>query len=141
MSNFKTYFAIEKKIKAQGFDIEREDIISQFTEGKKSGLSALTPTEYRELIKWLNVRFPSPKPVKTPTPAQAKINLQRRKIISIFRQMGYELPDGKADMAKIYTWVEDYGYLKKPLNKYQLNEIPRLVYQAEKVLESFLKSI
>lgn len=140
MSNFKTYFAIEKKIKAQGFDIEREDIISQFTEGKKSGLSTLTPTEYRELIKWMNGRFPSEKTVKTPTPAQAKINLQRRKIISIFRQMGYE-QNGKADMARIYKWVEDYGYLKKPLNKYQLNEIPRLVYQAEKVLESFVKSI
>lgn len=135
--NFHSYFAIEKKMKAQGFDFERKELILQFTNENKEGLSTLTPHEYREFINWLNQRFPS-----TPAPKKlSSLENQRRKIISIFRQMGYETPENKADMKRIYAWVLKSGYLHKGFNQYTDAEIPKLVYQAEQVLMSYLKSI
>ncbi len=40
--NYGQYFALEKKLKQSGFDGERADLISQFTDGKKTSLRELT---------------------------------------------------------------------------------------------------
>ena len=68
-------------------------------------------------------------------------NQQRRKIIALFAKMGYVkyTPQGKrADMNRIHSWVEKYGYLKNPLNSYNKNELPRLVSQVEKFYKKYL---
>lgn len=130
---YKTYFAIEKKIKAQGFNFERRDIIQQFTNGKKSGLSQLTHFEYAEFIRWLNRTYPSEQ--KSTTDDQCQ--LMRRKIIALFRKMGYTNND-KADMQRIEEWCVKYGKFKKKLNAHPYEELTALVTQVESVYKSYI---
>ena len=111
--NYAAYFAIEKKLKHQGFDFDRSELVSQFTDGKKSGLKELSNFEYNEFLKMLNTRFVKVEPTRAPV--NEVLQNQRRKIISLFRKMGYE-KDHKADMQRIYKWVKEYGYLHKSLN-------------------------
>lgn len=134
--NYTAYFAIEKKLKNQGFDFERSELVSQFTDGKKSGLKELTAFEYSEFLKMLNSRFVKVEPSRPPV--NEVLQNQRRKIISLFRKMGYE-KDHKADMQRIYGWVLEYGYLHKSLNQYNEKELPKLVTQAEKVYTTYLR--
>lgn len=136
--SFKTYFAIEKKLKTQGFDFTRQELISQFTNGKKNGLSDLSTHEYKELIRELNLKLQTKPNIAQPT-ADA-LNLQRRKIIALFHKMGYTI-EGKADMKRIYSWVLKYGKYKKSLNQYDANEMPVLVTQVEAMYKTFLNGI
>lgn len=134
--NYAQYFAIEKKLKNQGFDFERAELIGQFTEGKKSSLKELSSWEYQEFLKMLNLRFSSaPKVSQTDEAMQ----IQRRKIIALFRKMGYE-KDFKADMPRIYSWVIKYGYLHKSMNQYTADELPKLVTQAESAYKSYINT-
>lgn len=136
--NYSTYFAIEKKLKLQGFSFHRSELIQQFTLGQKTGLSDLNNFEYSEFIKWLNQRFALQKPEKPEAQKNDVLQNQRRKIIALFRKMGYQ-KDGKADMQRIYQWVKEYGYLHKSLNQYNEQELPKLVTQAEKVYTTYLR--
>ncbi len=130
---YKSYFAIEKKIKAQGFDFERSDIISQFTNGRKSGLSQLTHFEYAEFIRWLNRTYQSEAKPAPDDPCQT----MRRKIIAIFRKMNYTNNE-KADMQRIEEWCLKYGKFKKKLNEHNYQELTELVTQAEFVQKSYI---
>lgn len=134
--NYAQYFAIEKKLKNQGFDFERDELIAQFTSGKKSGLKELTATQYREFLVFLNLRFSSA-PVQKPS--EGVMQVQRRKIIALFRKMGYE-KDFKADMPRIYSWVIKFGHLHKSMNDHTADELPSLVTQAEAVYKSYIST-
>ncbi len=137
MSTYKEYFAIESKLKNQGFEVERSDIILQFSEGKKKGLSQLTHWEYKELLKWLNLRF------GTATVVQPKVlnpaeNLQRRKVIALFCKQGY-VKNEKPDMYRINGWCMSHGHLHKMLNNYHGADLTKLVSQAEQVYKTFIE--
>lgn len=134
--NYAQYFAIEKKLKNQGFDFERAELIGQFTEGKKSSLKELSHWEYQDFLKMLNLRFSSAPNIAHTDEAK---QVQRRKIIALFRKMGYE-KDFKADMPRIYSWVIKYGYLHKSMNQYTADELPKLVTQAESAYKSYIKT-
>jgi hypothetical protein len=61
---------------------------------------------------------------------------QRKKIIAMMREIGYEYRNqphegAKADMVRIKEWVLKYGYLKKDLNSYTVQELPKLVSQVQ----------
>jgi hypothetical protein len=76
-------------------------------------------------------------PVKADKPGQAMIN----KIFAIAHEMGWipviqeVQPDGKVkqrkDYSHLHAWILKYGYAKKPLNKYQYAEMPKLLTQFE----------
>ena len=55
--NYAAYFAKEKELKKQGFDLDRSELINLFTEGKRNGLSEMTPFEYAEFLRWLKLTF------------------------------------------------------------------------------------
>jgi hypothetical protein len=55
--------------------------------------------------------------------------------------MKWELPGGKADMARINAWCMKYGQYKKELNKHNEKELAHLVTQFESAYKSFLKGI
>ena len=57
MNIFKTYFAIEKKIKSKGFDVERPELVETFTNGRKKRLSKLNISAYNAFIIWLSNKF------------------------------------------------------------------------------------
>lgn len=111
------------------------DYVVDVTEGRTMSSKELTDKEFSILIGRLDDEL---KRVKSPE--EVSKDLQRKKIISCCREMGWE-KEGKADMPRIYNWVEKYGYLKKPLMQYTQAELPTLVLQAEKMRDSFLNGL
>lgn len=134
--NYSAYFAKEKELKAKGFDFERSELIEQFTEGRKNGLSQLSHFEYAEFLRWLNRTFQQ----VTNTESQ-KCNLMRRKIIALFHKMGYKLENGNIDMQRLNDWCKKYGHKHVELNAYNYNELCQLLTQAEKYYKSFIEAI
>ena len=138
-SKYAAYFAVEKQVMQQtGNSLDREDLIAQFTDNRKSSLSDLTAFEYKEFLNWLKTAFkPKPKADWQDTPE----NRMRRKIISLFMHMRYTLPNGKADMDKINDWCIKYSLTHKPLNDNNATDLTRIVTQAQFVYKSFLKNL
>lgn len=140
MIDYKPYFALEKKLKEKGFEGDRKDLISQFTEGKKDSLKSLTHWQYKEFIVWLN-SFVNGSAGTKQTPEYHQRQLLRRKIIALFHKMHYKLDDGKIDIKRVDEWCLKYGKFKKILNYHTYNELVQLVTQVEKVYETFLKGL
>lgn len=113
----------------------KADMVIEVTNGREHSTKQLTFEEANLMIARLDATIKE-RQRKQHEPAQ----LMRRKIISCCREMGW-VKGGKADMQRIYTWVLKYGYLHKPLNKYTLQELPKLVTQAENMKNDYLKSI
>jgi hypothetical protein len=134
MSNnrFSAFFKIQERLNSNGLEIDRSELIAEFTHNKKTSLTDLTPWEYSELLNWLNRTFPSEQ-----DPKKIQANLMRRKIIALFRKIEWQ-QDGKADMERIYAWTLKYGYLNKPLNEYTYDELPQLVTQVETIYTKYL---
>ncbi|MCO5258892.1 MAG: hypothetical protein M9916_01995 [Crocinitomicaceae bacterium] len=148
MTNYAAYFAIEKKLKQNGFNLERSELIEQFTNNAKHSLKELTPFEYKEFLRWLNSTLnntPSSQAredgaARYESPEEARKQRQRKKIIALLVKIGF-LKDDKADMERIYAWVLKYGYKHKPLNQYTEQELPELVHQAEQFYKSHIERL
>lgn len=116
----------------------KEDMIYNLTDARTTRIRDLNETEARHLIKTLTEQAPLP---VTPE------DKMRRKIISLAHEMRWEISNaerkkGKSqpvDMGRIDGWCIQYGYLKKPLDQHNLQELPRLVTQFEKVYKDYLK--
>lgn len=139
--NYRVYFALEKRLRDMGNNIERKELIEDFTEGKKSSLKELSAQQYRELCNWITQTFKLNETQAKSDWQNSPENQMRRKIITLFIKMGYTTASGKIDLEKLDKWAEQYGHLKKPLNKYNRLELPKLVSQAEAVYYSFIKSV
>lgn len=126
MNSYTRFFRIYRNLAHKQ---PRHELISNFTNGRTGSLKELTPAEYRELCNALDNQ----------SSKAEECNTMRRKIISCFKYCGYTLEDGKADMHAIYAAVIKHGYLKKPLNKYSYDELPKLVYQFEQMKIKFMK--
>jgi hypothetical protein len=127
----------------------RKDIIKEFI-GVDSGLTGLKDSELRELLRHLRTLQPqsiAPKSVQESSPINSDehaADVMRKKIISMLRELGYEVYDtfkGRkvADMEKIYAFVLDKGYKKKGLNQYTYDELPKLVTQISNIYLSTIK--
>lgn len=64
----------------------------------------------------------------------------RKKVIGCCRECGMNV-SGRADMDAIYWWVLKYGHAKKHLNKYNYNELVKLVNQADQMKRSYLQKL
>lgn len=135
MANFSTYFAIEKKMKRIGVQLDRSEWISIFTDGSKTSLSTLTPTEYREFIVFMNQSL---KKEQISTDRELK---QRRKVIALFAQMGYVTAELKSDMQRINQWCVQYGHKHVELNHYHGADLTKLVSQAQEAYNTFIHDI
>lgn len=138
-NKFAQFFAIEKRMRTQGYDGTRSGLIMEFTHDRKNSLRELSDTEYRVFILWLQQTFPES--LNEPYPQSkeaAQCDLMRKKMIHLFRTIGYN-EAGSADMERIYAWVLKYGYLKKRLMEYNSAELPKLVSQVEKYYNSTLE--
>lgn len=132
MNNFKTYFALEKRLKSNGFRVDRKELVETFTDGKKTGLSKLSYSEYGAFISWISSRFDFG---KTEDWQNSPENKMRRKIWKLFvYQMKYS-------EAELENWCLTYGLFKKPLNQHTHDELTQLLSQAEIVYQSFIKGL
>ncbi len=133
MAHFKRYFSLEKIIRDRGLDLNRKDLLGQYTEGMIISLRKLNTAQYNSFCDWLEKAYD----INTDSSPENKM---RRKIIMLFRKMNYTKGD-KVDMDAVHGWVLKYGYKKKPLNDYTMKELPKLVTQAERVYFSFMNSL
>ncbi len=138
--NYGQYFALEKKMKASGFDGDRTALVSQFTNGKKTSLRALTDRQYKAFIAWLN-NYTNGETVgsnnKTAQGAWQNTpeNRMRRKIYSLFvTKMGYT-------KEQFYGWVVKYGRFHKEFQELGNDELTALTTQAEQVYKSWVEEI
>lgn len=133
-NNYKEFFTLYGIAIKQGCTFSREELITDFSKGKKKSLKDLTPGEYREFIYQLRCRIGQPA-IHVTSDNETR-NGMRRAIISQFRFIGKNAQDAKA-------WAEKYGCrgLKKEFNAYSEQELHVLLQNATKMKEDFLKSI
>ncbi len=105
----------------------KEDLVFEYSEGRCTSSADLLYTEMAQLIIFLR---------KQTTGTFLPGNNQRKKILSLFHELGYELPGGKIDWKRVNGWLMKYGYLHKGLNDYTLKELPKLVSQVERIQTS-----
>jgi len=117
------------------------DLVEQFTKDHhKRSCTDLTNDQADALIE----RLSTPYQPKSETPRYSKFdfnNGQHKYILSMCYSLGWVKyhPLKKrnvADLQALGTWIEKYGYLKKPLMSYTAKELPKLVTQLENVLRS-----
>lgn len=107
---------------------EKKEVVLHYTDNRTYSVGKMYLNEAKELIEFLLKKQPANAFEKDEV-----ANTMRKKIISCLAQYGF-VKQEKPDMSKIYEWVRTHGYLKKELNKYNRNELPKLVTQAETML-------
>lgn len=131
----KAAYALLNKL---GLMPQKNNIVEGISNGRTSSLKELNHAESIALIKWL----------KQQDPEEQKAEKMRRKIISIAHQLGWKQTyisantmSQKVDMQALDNWCITFSYLHKKLNQYQYKELPTLVSQFQKVLESHLNKV
>lgn len=134
MADVKRFFALFSAAQKAGKHeyADYQDLLRDWTGGKKEHLRDLSPDEQRSLEAHLQEMV---------NPVAEAANRMRRKVIACLRAHGCSTPEGKADMERINAWCVKYGHAHKPLNHVTNAELPRLVTQAERVNMSDLKAI
>ncbi|MDZ4212788.1 MAG: hypothetical protein U1C59_13850 [Methylotenera sp.] len=115
----------------------KDELVLQFSGERTTHSTELTITEMRQLLTHLNGE-PDDRLQKE------KENRQRRRIMSMCYTLGWTKYDDNikrevVDFARLDAWVDKYGYLKKPMMKYDYRELPKLVTQFENMLKSTLQ--
>lgn len=130
--NYSYYFAIEKQLKNIGYDVDRKELIMQFTGGKKDSLRELRPHEYIKFIDYLKTRFNMNfKGVKK---RDAIVKMRQKVYVLFVLKMGYSV-------ANYESWMLQYSKFKKPIDAHTEHELTQLVTQAEAVYKSYLREI
>ena len=131
--------AIFTACKELGVDDDgRSELVIGITDGRSSSCKDLTFQEAKQLIEHLNKLLNRPKPTLNERARQA--DNMRKKILGFFHEMNYRIK-GKIDMEKVEETILKKGYLKKPLNAYTYNELPKLVTQMQAIRNSYIKNV
>lgn len=112
-------------LNANGLD--KEEAVLSFTDGRTTHLTEMTSGEFSSLINMLQGETPKDRMTK--------------KILSMAHEMGWETPDGKADISRINAWATKYTKHKAGIDKIPEKELAGVVSVFEKVYLSFLKGI
>lgn len=102
----------------------KEELVYNATQGRATSSKELTHLECDSLIKSLQPDVPK------------EGDKQRKKILSIVHELGWETPTGKIDWNALNPYLLKYGYLHKAFNDYTPKELPKLVTQFENLLRS-----
>ncbi|MBC6425213.1 MAG: hypothetical protein GDA51_01815 [Ekhidna sp.] len=125
-----------------GYDVERSEVVLEVSGGRTCSLRQLSAAEYAHLLQRLRHFLPRGRD-------EVSENNMRRKVIALFRKMGYEqaVIDEKgrmqfaADMPAIEAWVKKYGKFHKSLNRHTKKELAQLVSQVELMNKKDMKAI
>jgi hypothetical protein len=124
---YKQFYAILKTLNGRGIDLSKDELVSDYTNGRTKSLKEMTPYEYKQMIINLNSFVSNSDALKE--------DKMRKKILSIAHELNWTLPNGKIDWPKLNAWLLKYGYLHKELNRYKLSELPQLVSQIQQLLK------
>lgn len=124
-SLIKRFYGLLKETNRTQF---KETIVAAYSASQSTSVKDLTDKELQNAVDFLSQGSSN-----TPTLQDESKNKMRRKIIAICADTFQMVENGRADMNKIYKFVLEKGYLKKPFNEYEYNELPTLVSQFEKM--------
>lgn len=129
--------AIHTLLSKQGLRDEKDSIVSSFTAGRTTHSSAMLFDEAAALIGHL----------KSLDPEDKASDKMRNKILSMAHEMGWRLAPregevkGRVDMKRVDNWCLKYGHVKKRLDDYKYNELPKLVSQFDEVYKGHLSKV
>jgi hypothetical protein len=134
MANYNRFFTLYNKARNAGVlpYPTHHDLVGDATKGRTESLKDLTEDELRDIECGIQELL---------DPVGDKANRMRRKVIGILAARGAVTGDGKPHMGHVYAWVKKYGYLHKDFNTYTVQELPKLVTQAEAIMTSDIKAI
>lgn len=126
--SYQEYFAISKAIRHKiGTELDREEVISFYTNGLKNSLKELTKKEYKGLLQELRLTYDLNRDYSL---EKQKL---RRIIFSIGREIGMLYGTTKADhkmnAAKLQTFLRERGVVKKSLNSMSVKELQMIIRQ------------
>jgi hypothetical protein len=124
-----------------GMQEEKPALVREFTSGRATSSKELTMAEAKSLIQFLE-KTAGPVQVATVVDRSERANQMRRRILSTCHQLRWEL-DGstQVDMERVNEFCKTRGYLKKPLNAYTYQELPKLVSQFDALYMKYLKGV
>jgi hypothetical protein len=131
MNKYSQQYALLKNITKAGGNMTMKEYVLEYSDGKKGSLKDLSDMELYEFTQLLQARAPM---VTQDDFAFDRLNPIRRAIIGVFRGIGKSPDDAKA-------WALKYGPGKKPLNKYNGQELKGLLIAAQKMAKDYLKSV
>lgn len=135
--------AIHAVLWKKGLLKHKEELVLDASEGRTRSSRDLTKEEAKQLLTSLNDYTVDKAQDKTP---------MLKKLFAMCHEMGWitkkmiigedgKMKEGK-DYARVYSWVEAHGYLKKKLNRYTYNELPKLISVfEEKIYKPYLKNL
>lgn len=116
--------AIYSLLAKAGLRDEKDNIVASFTNGRTDHVSEMLKEEAATLIGHL----------KSLNPDEKRAQKMRGKILGMAHEMGWKF-------GGLNNWCLQRSYLKKKLDAYDYNELPRLVTQFEQVYKSYLKGL
>lgn len=119
----------------------KQAFVSEFTNGRTERISLMEAKEATEFIMRL-------KTLEQPSAEDVSRERMARNILAMAHELGWITKkmiadqNGKLKEVNDYTplnqWLAVHGYLKKPLNKYTYNELPKLVSQFKEVYKHYM---
>jgi len=129
------YRAAYAILNRRGLQQQKENIVAGISGGRTTSMRQLNHDESIALIRYLKEQQP------TANDSSKMIG----KIFYYCHEMGWTKKNkhGKtvADGQRFDEWAVKHSYLKKKLQAYSYEEMPKLVSQFEQVYKHFLKSI
>lgn len=131
---------IHTLLRQKGLYDEKPRIISEATGMRTERCSKMYYSEAQQLINILNGK-------KQDNPMD-KGQKMKKHIIAMAHEMGWIKKETvvssqepgvlihKMDYSNVHAWIQKYGYLHKPLDKYTYKELPTLVTQFKEVYAS-----
>lgn len=133
--NYPQFFAIIKQ-----FEMDKEEVVQAFSLGRQSSLRGLTDQEWSTMMEHLTAMQKGQD--WTPSPG----DVQRKKMISLGRQMNWHMEHGKDKgnkliVARLDGWAQRQKF-KKHLMQHTVQELNVLVsIFEEKVFKSYLEDL
>lgn len=126
---------IHAKLRMLGIDKDaKAEIVSQVTNGRSESCSDLTMSEATEMQQHLN------RLIGQQFKVNAELDKKRKKVLSAFHEMDYRIPGtDKLDMIRVNETIFKYGFAKKHLNQYSLDELSKLIIQVNRMKSHYIK--
>lgn len=109
---------------------QKANLVLAFTDGRTESSKEMTATEAQQIINYL----------KSINNKEDAANTMRRKILAMCHRIQWEREGGSVDMVRLNNWCVKSSYLKKELNQYTYQELPKLVSQFRTVYLHYIST-
>lgn len=130
------------KLETLGLKEDKENIVSNFTSGRTTHLSAMEAEELLSLLEKLGGHTTDNDNI-----TWGKFDANKKQhmyLLSMCQQLGWityshKLGRNIADIARLGRWVRNFGQVKKPLMEQSREELQRTIFQMEEMVRKHFK--